>query len=199
MRVPTILSALDVPGDAAKWRALGFMVDGGLVVSHVEFALGADEMGWGFESLNGDAAKLGVPTRVAPAPADTAPKHPNGIDEIDHVVYAVPDLDDAIETLNALLDDTPRRRAKPRGPQGPEMAFYRVGDVILEVVGSGRPPALHGVAFSCPDLDATVAAMRDGGFESVGDPKTAVQGGRIASVWRGWVGMPVAIMQPRHR
>jgi hypothetical protein len=77
------------------------------------------------------------------------------------------------------------------------MAFYRVGDAFIEVVASGRPPALMGVAFMCPDLDTCVAAVRDaGGLMS--DPKTAVQGGRIASVPRDF-GLPygVAVMDKK--
>jgi len=43
-----------------------------------------------------------------------------------------------------------------------------------------------------------VAAIRDAGGP-VGDPKQAVQGGRIASVWREFVGYPIAIMEPPTR
>jgi predicted enzyme related to lactoylglutathione lyase len=77
------------------------------------------------------------------------------------------------------------------------MAFYRVGEAFVEVVPSGGPPALMGVAFMCPDLDACVAAVRGAGG-AIGDPKPAVQGGRIASVPRDF-GLPfgVAVMDER--
>ena len=65
-------------------------------------------------------------------------------------------------------------------------------------VSSGQPPALIGVAFSSPALDATVEAIRTAGGP-IGDPKPAVQGGRIASVWSGHVDWGVAIMEPPAR
>jgi hypothetical protein len=109
-------------------------------------------------------------------------------------VYTVADLDDAVAALTDVLGAEPRRRFKPRGESGPEMAFYRVGDAFIEVVASGRPPALIGVAFMCPDLDICVAAVREAGG-LMGDPKPAIQGGRIASVPRDF-GLPfgVAVM-----
>jgi predicted enzyme related to lactoylglutathione lyase len=75
------------------------------------------------------------------------------------------------------------------------MAFFTVGEGFIEVVASGRPAALWGIAFSTPDLDACVAAVRDAGGP-IGDPKAAVQGGRIASVWKGHVGWGIAVMEP---
>jgi catechol 2,3-dioxygenase-like lactoylglutathione lyase family enzyme len=125
--------------------------------------------------------------------------HANLIERIDHVVYAVPELDPAVESLTATLGVPPRRRAFPRGPSGPEMAFFTVGGgAFIEVVASGRPPALWGIAYLSNDLDATVEAIRGAGGP-VGDPKPAVQGGRIASVWKGHVGWGIAIMEPPTR
>lgn len=131
------------------------------------------------------------------APAVGAPSaHPNGVDRIDHVVYTVTDLDASVGALTAVLGAEPRRRFKPRGEGGPEMAFYRVGEAFIEVVADGKPPRLVGVAFMCPDLDVCVAAVREAGG-LMGDPKPAVQGGRIASVPRDF-GLPygVAVMEP---
>jgi catechol 2,3-dioxygenase-like lactoylglutathione lyase family enzyme len=117
---------------------------------------------------------------------------------VDHVVYAVPELDPAIDALTEVLGQPPKRRAKPRGPQGPEMAFFTVGEGFIEVVASGRPPGLWGIAFSTPDLDACVETVRAAGGP-IGDPKPAVQGGRIASVWKEHVGWGVAVMEPPKR
>ncbi|MFE3732025.1 hypothetical protein, partial [Nocardia sp. NPDC059154] len=58
--------------------------------------------------------------------------------------------------------------------------------------------ALTGVAFLSPDLDATVAAVRAAGGP-IGDPKPAVQGGRIASVWHGHLNWGIAFMEPKPR
>lgn len=131
------------------------------------------------------------------APDERAPvAHPNGVDRVDHVVYTVADLDEAVDALTAVLGAEPRRRFRPRGESGPEMAFYRVGEAFIEVVADGTPARLMGVAFMCPDLDACVAAVRDAGG-LMGDPKPAVQGGRICSVPRDF-GLPygVAVMEP---
>lgn len=74
------------------------------------------------------------------------------------------------------------------------MAFYRVGEAFIEVVANGREPAaLIGLALKTPDLDATVAQIRLCGGP-VSDPKPAVQGGRIASVWSEHLNWGLAIM-----
>jgi hypothetical protein len=172
------LTWLGVPGDERAWTALGFAVDeGGFTVGRVRCSIGAS--GWGFDQIHSDPAVLGVPTVTHPV-AETA-THPCGVTAVDHIVYTVPNLDLAVDALNAVLGSPPRRRFHPRGPEGPEMAFYRVGEAFIEVVASGREPALVGLALKAPDLDATVAQIRRCGAP-VSDPKPAVQGGRIASV-----------------
>jgi len=189
-----VMTWMGVPGEGAQWSALGFVVDGDeYLVGTVACSTGRDAA-WGFDELHADASALGVPTTVVARTNGPAPAHPNGVDRIDHVVYTVADLDEAIGALTDVLGAEPRRRFKPRGKSGPEMAFYRVGDAFIEVVASGRPPALMGVAFMCPDLDACVAAVREAGG-MMGDPKPAVQAGRIASVPRNF-GLPygVAVM-----
>jgi catechol 2,3-dioxygenase-like lactoylglutathione lyase family enzyme len=191
------LTLLEMPGSAEAWAALAFdVVDGAFVVGTVRCTVGSTP-GWGFDELRGSVDALGVPTRVADGPA-ASPAHANGIDRIDHVVYTVPDLDVAVDALTSVLGAPPRRRFHPRGPDGPEMAFFRVGEGFIEVVSSGQPASLMGVAFNSPDLDATVAAIREAGGP-IGDPKPAVQGGRIASVWREHVAFPVAVMEPPAR
>jgi catechol 2,3-dioxygenase-like lactoylglutathione lyase family enzyme len=156
-----------------------------------------DAPAWGFDPLDADPARLGVTTIFTARPQGEPSSHPNSVTLVDHVVYTVPDLDDAVAALTDVLAAEPNRRFKPRGESGPEMAFYRVGEAFIEVVASGKPPALMGVAFMCPDLDVCVAAVRaSGGL--MGDPKPAVQGGRIASVPRDF-GLPygVAVMDKR--
>ena len=189
-----ILTWMGLPGDAAQWSSLGFAVeDGELRVGTVACTTGS-EAAWAFDELDADASALGVPTSVVARLAGPRGEHPNGVTHVDHVVYTVADLDDAVGALTAVLGAEPRRRFKPRGESGPEMAFYRVGDAFIEVVASGRPPSLMGVAFMCPDLDACVTAVRAAGG-MMSDPKPAVQGGRIASVPKDF-GLPygVAVM-----
>jgi hypothetical protein len=75
--------------------------------------------------------------------------------------------------------------------------FFRLGEVILEVVGpvepSGDGPAqFWGFAFTVADIDATAAHLG----ERVGRPKPAVQRGRRIATLRTQPGVsvPVAFM-----
>ncbi|MEV5650562.1 VOC family protein [Nocardia sp. NPDC052254] len=192
-----VLTRLGLPGDDTAWNALGFATDGAtLRIGEISCTLGVGP-GWGFEGTEADAGILGVPEVLSDTDGDSA--HPNGVTFVDHVVYWVPDLDTSIAALGAVLGTAPRRRFHPRGPEGPEMAFYRVGEAFLEVVAAGRrEPALVGIAFGTPDLDATVAAVRAAGGP-VGDPKPAVQGGRIAGVWHGHLDWGIAFLEPKPR
>lgn len=184
------LTWLGVPGDEPAWAALGFAVDGGeFTVGRVRCSIGG--IGWGFDEVHSDPTALGI--RTVTSPAATPTTHPCGITATDHIVYTVPDLDSAVDALNAVLGSAPRRRFHPRGPEGPEMAFYRVGEAFIEVVASGREPALIGLALKTPDLDATVAQIRLSGGP-VSDPKPAVQGGRIASVASDHLKWGLAVM-----
>lgn len=191
-----ILTRLGVPGQTEAWSQLGFSIDDGdrTTIGGVIHEFGS-EPSWSFDALASDT-DLGVPTTERPAAADT-PIHPNGITRMDHVVYAVPAIDPAVDALTAVLGEPPRRRARPRGPDGPEMAFFRCGNGFIECVAAPvlDRPAIFGIAYACDDLDATVGAIRAAGGP-VGDPKPAVQGGRIASVWKGHVGFGIAIMEP---
>ncbi|MGW3539281.1 VOC family protein [Nocardia niigatensis] len=192
------LTRLGLPGDEQSWAALGFTVDGGRIrIGRIACTLGAPA--WGFDEIHAAPESLGIPYLESTAPeSDSTVRHPNGVTIVDHVVYWVPDLDDAVTELTAVLGIPPRRRFFPRGPEGPEMAFYRVGEPFIEAVSSGRAASLTGVAFLCPDLDATVAAVRAAGGP-IGDPKPAVQGGRIASVWHGHLDWGIAFMEPKPR
>ncbi len=185
------LTWLGVPGNEQAWTALGFVVEGqGFTVGRVRCSIGG--LGWGFDEIHADPSVLGVLTVTCPAAA--APSaHPCGVTSADHVVYTVPNLDSAVDALNAVLGSAPRRRFHPRGPQGPEMAFYRVGEAFIEVVASGREPALIGVALKTSDLDATVAQVRSCGGP-ISDPRPAVQGGRIASVRMDHLKWGLAVM-----
>ena len=189
-----VMTWMGVPGAPERWEACGFDVsDGRFVLDGVVFELDRP-VAWGFDEVGDGAERLGVATEAKDPEPNARTEHPNLIDGIDHVVYAVPDLDDAVAAVESVLGLEIKRRFQPRGPQGPEMAFYRAGPTVIEVVAGPREPGLWGIAFRCPDLDATVAAIRAAGGP-VGDPKPAVQGGRIASVWKEHVGWGLAIME----
>ena len=96
-------------------------------------------------------------------------------------------------------------REDPTPAGAPRQAFFRLGEVILEVVqepeeavskagGTDRPAFFWGLALIAPDLDATVARLG----EHVSEIRTAVQPGRrIATLRRSaGIGLPVALMTP---
>lgn len=189
-----ILTWLGVPGDEHAWVALGFTVnDRSVQIGQVRCELTGDRS-WGFDEIHAEVPILRVPTAVRPAMTGAA-HHPCGVTHVDHIVYTVRDLDAATTALTAALGTAPRRRFHPRGPKGPEMAFYRTGESFIEVVAAGTEPALIGLALRSADLDATVTAIRAAGGP-IGDPKPAVQGGRIATVWQGHLDWGLAIMGP---
>ena len=145
----------------------------------------------------------GVPTGHSDPPTTPmAPDtHPIGALVIDHVVLVTPDLDRTIVAVERGLG-LPLRRTRESDTYGTPMrqAFFRMGEVILEVVGGkepdprGGPARFYGVAVTVGDLDAARALLGD----RIGRGKDAVQAGRsIATIRReAGLGVPVALMSP---
>lgn len=194
--------------DIAAWRAAGFSVgaDGTAVVGAVRLRfhqpLGAvtGVVGWGLAATEADPPSdiEGLPTFAASVP-DRAPSdhHPLGAVRVDHIVVLTPDLDHTTATVEAGLGVALRRRRE--GPSGSgahvQQAFFRLGEVILELVAGppGEPVRFWGLAFETRSLDAAFALV---GPELLRAPKPAVQPGRrIASFRSGArLGLPVALM-----
>ena len=187
-------------GDApAAWEALGFRVDAdacriGAVTLRLEAGDGDGILGW---SLRGaSSAELdGLPTELSaadPAPEPGPVEHPNGALQIDHVVVSSGNLGRTIASLEAagiglrrLREDRPRR-----------MAFFRLGEVILEVVEGeeGSPARFWGLVVVVRDLDRLAADLG----ERLGPAHEAVQPGRrIVSLRSGaGIGPALAFMSP---
>ncbi|HVF73784.1 MAG TPA: hypothetical protein VM938_01945 [Acidimicrobiales bacterium] len=161
------LAALLVGDPPEVWESTGFVVaDGAVAVSGVALRLGQAEPGLSGWELRDGAG--GPPT----------PDHPNGVTDIDHVVMATPDLDATVDTLVAGGHNL--RRIREAG-NGVRQAFFRLGPVILEVVGPMEQSGLWGITFTVHDLDATAAFLGD----RLGAVKDAVQPGRrIATLAR---------------
>jgi len=197
--VGVTVAELLIADEPEAWRRAGFRVsdagdDAGLVVvGSVRLRLvgrgrGTGVVGW---SLTGVPEVLneidGLPTHrpTASEPGSATP-HPNGTASIDHVVLLTPDL---ARTLDALSDVglAPRRhRDGELGGSAVRQVFYRLGDVILEVVGDpearGEGPAdLWGITFTVADIDVTAAYLG----ERAGRVKDAVQPGRRITTLRG--------------
>jgi len=187
------------------WTAAGFAVDddGTCRIGTVRVRLVGREggkriLGW---SLRGaPPARLaagsldGLPTTTSDAPPAEPAPHPNGATHIDHVVLLSPDLARTASAVEAL--GLERRGERDSDTYGAPMrqVFFRLGEVILELVGSPDTagegdPGFFGLAITVADLDATAALLG----EHLGRPKDAVQEGRrIATLRHREVGMTVA-------
>jgi hypothetical protein len=207
---PGPLVEIEVGDDPIAWASLGFAVgeDGVTRVGHVDLRLagahderGRGIVGWTLDTSAPTGDVDGLPTAYAvagPRAADrgAAPPgaHPNGVTGIDHLVVMTPDLDRTTEALGTVGLEARRTREAGRGRR---QRFFRLGEVILEVVGPARPAgegpaAFWGLAFTVADIDATAAHLAG----RIGEPKAAVQTGRrIATLRPGDdVSLPIAVM-----
>jgi hypothetical protein len=197
------------------WRDLGFDVPGeSFVVGTVMIRLvdDADRRGiveWSLrDALTTDLD--GLPTHLSRSLPVGPSEHPNGARSIDHVVV----LTSSLDRTAAALDDAGvqlrrvREAGSPRAPA--RQGFFRLGEVILEVVQKGGPgetddggepapvasePArFWGVVFVVADLDALGELLG----ERLGTPRDAVQPGRRIATLQpsAGAGLPVAFITP---
>ncbi|MGB8406317.1 MAG: hypothetical protein WCE30_19840, partial [Mycobacterium sp.] len=127
----------------------------------------------------------GVPTTRSDTVAGLPATHPNGVTAIDHVVLLSPDLERTVAALVAVGVDPRRERDGELGGRPIRQIFFRLGEVILEVVGSPGvagegPSSLWGLTYVVSDIDATAAF-----FGARTTPvKPAVQPGRRITTLR---------------
>jgi hypothetical protein len=211
-----VLTTVTIGDDLGAWAAAGFTVEGDTcAVGSVTLRLagpgdGRGLLGWTLADPadDGDVPAEGrdldgLPTTMGPVPSPAEPvDHANGVVSLDHVVVFTPDVDRTTDALVGAGIDL--RRVRPVGSDPPRVQhFFRLGEVILELVGPARPdgdgPAsLWGLAFTVADLDATASHLGD----AVSAPKAAVQPGRrIASLRHRDLGIsvPVAFLSRRDR
>ena len=200
------LVEITVGDEPAAWASVGFAVagDGATGVGTVALRLagrgaGRGITGWALADGGGDIDGLATAATDVGADWGDPPDHPNGVVSIDHLVVATPDL----ERTTAALEDRGilARRTRDAG-RGRAQRFFRLGEVILELVGPTEPagdgPAsFWGLVFTVADLDATAAQLSG----RIGEPKAAVQPGRrIATLHAGdEISVPVAFMSQAHR
>ena len=193
-----------VVGDPPEtWRSAGFTVDddgttrvGSVRIKLVGRNAGKRILGWSLRGvdLDGLAQLDGLPTTTSARPPASPAAHANGALLLDHLVVFTPDLDRTTDRLEAL--GVAARRTRDSDTYGSTMRqrFFRLGEVILEVVGAPEPtgdgPAgFFGLAYTVDDLDRAKALLGT----SLGDPKPAVQPGRrIATLRHKELGMSVA-------
>jgi catechol 2,3-dioxygenase-like lactoylglutathione lyase family enzyme len=201
----TSIARLMVDDDPSVWRSAGFAVDssGHCRIGTVELVIEAVGDATGITSwvlaaapdetvndVDGLSTAHGEPASVG-GPVD----HRNGAVSIDHVVVMTPDLDRTIAAVERGLGVPLKRiREAQAGDRDVRQAFFRMGEVILEVVWSG-PHAegrakFWGLAVTVADLDATFDAL---GPDQMTVPKSAVQPGRRIARLHG-PAVPVALM-----
>ena len=208
MSAPT-LDELFIAAAPDTWEAAGFEVRNGVVeVGSVRLRLegNGDRRGitrWSVRDA--DSLELdGLDTRASGEPPAAGDPHPNGTVAIDHVVVISPDLDRTAGVLREAGFDLRRVREGETPGGSHRQAFFRMGEVILEVVeapegskiaaDSDGPARLWGIAFLVDDLSEPAAVLGD----SLSEPRDAVQPGRrIASVASAaGLGPAIAFMTP---
>jgi hypothetical protein len=199
------LAALLVGDPPEVWRDLGFVVDdeGAAHVSGVRFVLGGAKKGvrdWSLRGLDDGVDELdGAPFGLPVAPPKSTPEHSNGVVALDHLVVLTPDVGRTIAAAEAKGIDL--RRVRDTGTYGAPMqqAFFKLGEVVLEVVGPKEPSGdgplrFFGLAWTVRDLDETATFLGD----RLKPAKDAVQRGRrIATLASsGGSTVPHAFMSP---
>ena len=188
-----VLEALAIADDPAAWQDAGFDVDGEgcCRIGRVDVHVAGADAGRGIVSWT-----LGDGDDRPPAEA-----HPNGTVTIDHLVLTTPDPERTIATLEGQGMVHRRTRLPDDYDQPMRQDFFRLGEVILELIGprapdpgaADRPDRLYGLALTVGDLEATAAFLGD----RLGRVKDAVQEGRkIATLRRGVAAIPIAFMSP---
>jgi len=200
---PTVdeLVVADAP---ERWTAAGFAVeDGGCEVSTVRIRLAGPGERRGIVSwtVRGLASQEldGLPTAASERPPAAGGPHPNGVRTLDHLVVMSPALDRTVAALEAAGLDLRRIREGETPGGSTRQAFFRMGEVILEVVQAPEgtsvganpdgPARLWGLAFGVGDMDATAAALGP----LLGEPRPAVQEGRTIATLRREAGLGPAI------
>jgi hypothetical protein len=160
-------------------------------------------LGWSLRGI-ADTELDGLPTTASERPPQIGtPEHPNGVVAIDHVVAMSPELDRSVRVLRETGLDLRRIREQPTPAGAPRQAFFRLGEVILEVVqepaeavkrvgGSHGPTRFWGLALVADDLDRTVGQLA----EHASEIRSAVQPGRRIATLRRSAGLavPMALM-----
>lgn len=206
MPAPTV-DQLFIAAEPEAWQQAGFDVEDDFCdVGTVRLHLGAEGRGIVAWSVR-DTPTLeldGLDTRESEAPPVAAGTHPNGVRSIDHLVVLTPDLDRTTAVLQD-ADFNLRRLREGDTPGGSRrQAFFRMGELILEVVEAPEgtsvaadrdgPARLWGISFLVGDLETPARVLGD----ALGEPRDAVQPGRrIATLADGAaLGTAIAFMSP---
>ena len=194
------IDELLVADSPSAWRAAGFTVEddlcriGSVRVRLVGRERGTGVVGWSLRDVPKEYAVSlaaspdgldGLPTTLSQAPQSAPAEHPLGVTHLDHIVLASPDLARTIRALAAIgLEPRRERDTELRGAPLRQV-FFRLGEVILELIGSPDatgpgPTTIWGLTHTVTDIDAAVALLG----ERAGRVKDAVQPGRRITTLR---------------
>jgi hypothetical protein len=191
--VTVTLVELEVADPVEAWTTAGFSVDsdascrvGGVGIRLVGREGGTGILGWSLRGLPVSIHDVdGIPTTESDAVTAPPATHVNGVIGIDHVVVLSPDLPRTVDSLATVGVEPRRERNGELGGRAIRQIFFRLGEVIVEVVGSpdtvgGGASTLWGITYVVEDIDATASY-----FGARTTPvKDAVQPGRRITTLR---------------
>lgn len=201
-------------GDTSQaWAEAGFLVtpENSCQVGGVRIQLlGSDQrrgiLGWSLGGLSSALAEFdGIATSTSgsqPIAHGEYPTHLNGVIGIDHVVALSPNLSRTLEEF-AALGIEPRLQRDVGGKNAMRQVFYRLGEVVVEVIGAPEqtnegPTELWGITYVVADIAASARFFGD----KTGRVKDAVQPGRQITTLRHrelGISVPTALITPRDK
>ena len=153
-------------------------------------------VGWSLRGAQGTELDGLATTDAPPEQLETAARHPNTAVRVDHLVVFTPELKRTIAAFEGAGIGL-RRIREPDEPGPPvRQAFFRLGEVICEVVENARAPegpaVFWGITFAVADLDRCADLLGP----RMGEIHDAVQPGRrIATARRDAnLAIPVAFI-----
>ena len=203
-----LLTQLDLPGEASRWKALGFSVPSGqLRIGQVDCRVDASEASWGFTSADVSISGISSIPRSLRETGETGSKstaHANGASKIDHVVVVSDDPAGTRSQFESSGFVAKGERFVGEADAQRSQTFFWSGELLLELVGPAHGSAaegprarIWGVTFVVDELDRLEQAA--GGL--VNNPRAAVQSGRKIAVAgeAAGIGMQIAFMTPHIR
>jgi hypothetical protein len=205
--LPTI-DSITVADEPERWRAAGFDVEadhcdlGTVRVVLAGRDAGRGMIGWTVRGLEGAELDGLKPSTSTSEPRAAGAPQPNSTVAIDHLVAFTPDRDRTVAAFQADGLEPRRLRDEPTPGGAGRQAFFRFGEVVLEVIeyapNSPRaadrdaPARLWGLALAVDSLERCAEVLGD----KLGEPGDAVQPGRrIATLRRSAdLAIPIAFM-----